>query len=175
MNKKSTPSYGEASSVASNKAYRTFEDLEVYQLARGFRKAMYAVNRRLPDIEKFELGSQIRRAAVSLTNNIAEGHGRFHYLEQIKFCLNARGSLEELLDDLIICEDESYLPVTDIAPLKENGWRVHGLLNGYMRWLRQQKRGATIVLREDSPAYAWTDRELDDLIDGSVEPPASTV
>src|SRR5262250_2375468 len=86
------------------KRYRTFEDLEVYQIARAFRKAMYQVNRQLPSFEKFELGSQIRRAAVSLTNNIAEGHGRFHYLEQIRFCLHARGSLEELLDDLNVCE-----------------------------------------------------------------------
>jgi four helix bundle protein len=46
---------------------------------------MYAVARRLPDFEKYELGRQIRRAAVSLANNIAEGHGRYHYLEEIKF------------------------------------------------------------------------------------------
>src|SRR5213078_331513 len=92
-----------------NKAnqYQTFEDLEVYQVARKFRKAMYRVGRRLPEIEKFALASQIRRAAVSLTNNIAEGHGRFHFLEQIKFMLQARGSLEELLDDLNVCTDEA--------------------------------------------------------------------
>ena len=118
---------------------------------------MYRVNRRLPSFEKFELGSQIRRAAVSLTNNIAEGHGRFHYLEQIKFCLNARGSLEELLDDLNVCADESYLPAADIGRLKEQGWRVHRVLNGYMRWLRERKQGAAMTLREDSPAYGWTD------------------
>lgn len=59
--------------------FKTFEDLEVYKSAREFRKAMYAVTRRLPDFEKYDLGSQIRRAALSLTNNIAEGHGRFHY------------------------------------------------------------------------------------------------
>src|SRR5438874_6002658 len=91
--------------------FKTFEDLDVYKAAREFRKAMYAVTRRLPDFERFELVSQIRRAAVSLTNNIAEGHGRFHYLDQIKFLLQSRGSLEELQDDLNICEDENYLPV----------------------------------------------------------------
>ncbi len=85
------------------KRFRTFEDLEAYKAAREFRKAMYAVGRRLPDFEKLELASQIRRAAVSLTNNIAEGHGRFHYLDQIKFMLQARGSLEELVDDLNVC------------------------------------------------------------------------
>src|SRR5213595_3796154 len=92
---------------AEAKHYQTFEDLEAYQVAREFRKAVYRVAKRLPEEEKFGLASQIRRAAVSLTNNIAEGHGRFHFLEQIKFMLQARGSLEELLDDLNVCEDEA--------------------------------------------------------------------
>ena len=65
--------------------FQTFENLEAYCAARKFRKAMYAVTRSLPDFEKYALASQIRRAAVSLTNNIAEGHGRFHYPDQIRF------------------------------------------------------------------------------------------
>ena len=108
-----------------NKPYQTFEDLEVYQVAREFRKAMYRVARRLPEIEKFGLAAQIRDAAVSLTNNIAESHGRFHFLDQIKFMLNSRGSLEELLDDLNVCLDENYLPAEEIETLKSDGWRVH--------------------------------------------------
>src|SRR6266550_7702857 len=93
------------------KHYQTFEDLEVYQAAREFRKAMYRVAARLPVEEKFALAGQIRRAAVSLTNNIAEGRGRYHFLEQIKFTLHSRGSIEELIDDLNVCDDEQYLPV----------------------------------------------------------------
>jgi four helix bundle protein len=156
---------------AAPKRYRTFEDLEVYRFAREFRKRMYKVNRRLPSFEKFELGSQIRRAAVSLTNNIAEGHGRFHYLEQIRFCLHARGSLEELIDDLNICVDESYVAGPEIDSLKEQGWCVHRLLNGYMRWLRERKEGAALKLREDSPAYGWADDQLDELLNGMLGPP----
>ena len=117
--------------------YQTFEDLEVYQVAREFRKMMYRVARRLPEEEKFALANQIRRAAVSLTNNIAEGHGRFHFLEQIKFMLQARGSLEELLDDLNVCTDENYLAdQRDPESVKHEGWRVHKLINGYIRFLR---------------------------------------
>src|SRR5438128_10378077 len=116
----------------SEPVFRTFEDLEVYQVAREFRTAMYAVSRRLPAFEKFELASQIRRATVSLTNNIAEGHGRYHYLDQIKFMLQARGSLQALLDDLNVCEDEHYLTPTDVQKQKEQGWSVLPLLNGYL-------------------------------------------
>ena len=100
------------------KHYQTFEDLEVYQVAREFRKTMYRVARRLPEEEKFALASQIRRAAVSVTNNIAEGHGRFHFLEQIKFMLQSRGSLEELLDDLNVCLDDDDLE--DLFPDRFN-------------------------------------------------------
>src|ERR1041385_2382818 len=109
----------------------TFEDLEVYQVAREFRKTMYGVARRLPDIEKFGLASQIRRAALSLTNNIAEGHGRYHYLDQIRFTLQFSGYLEELIDDLNACEDEQYFPEEVIASLKQEGWRVRQLIDGY--------------------------------------------
>ena len=141
--------------------FQTFEDLEVYQAAREFRKAMYAVNRRLPTLEKFELGSQIRRAAVSLTNNISEGHGRFHFLDQIKFMLQGRGSLQELIDDLNVCEDEDYIPASEIGIFKEKGWGVLRLLNGYLRWLRERKAGESLSLREDSPGYGHADNDLE--------------
>ena len=85
---------------------------------------MYRIATRLPVAEKFGLASQIRRAAVSLTNNIAEGHGRYHYLDQIKFTLQARGSLEELIDDLNVCADEDYVSLEEIGSLKEEGWRT---------------------------------------------------
>src|SRR5262245_37980026 len=132
----------------NEEAFRTFEDLEVYKKARDFRQRMYAVARGLPDSEKYELGRQIRRASVSLTNNIAEGHGRYHYLDEIKFELHARGSLAELTDDLNVCEDEQYLSPTDIADLKERASEVQRLINGYIRFLRNRK---SLVIRE-SPA-----------------------
>ncbi|MGH8102780.1 MAG: four helix bundle protein [Chthoniobacterales bacterium] len=133
----------------------TFEDLEVYQVARQFRKAMYRVANRLPDIEKFGLANQVRRAAVSLTNNIAEGHGRYHYLDQIRFTLQSRGSLQELIDDLNVCEDEQYMPNEKVAALKQEGWRVRRLIDGFVRYLREQKTAMArpASVREDSAVY----------------------
>jgi four helix bundle protein len=131
-----------------DESFRTFEDLEVYKKARDFRKGMYGVARKLPTFEKYELASQIRRAAVSLTNNIAEGHGRFHYLEQLKFLFQARGSLQELLDDLNVCDDEGYLTPSEVGALKEQGKEVHRLIAGYARYLRSRKCESVSTLRE---------------------------
>jgi len=147
------------------KAYQTFEDLEVYQTAREFRKAMYHVAKRLPQEEKFGLTNQIRRAAVSLTNNIAEGHGRFHFLEQIKFTLQSRGSLEELLDDLNVCADEAYLPTQEIESVRQEGWRVRKLINGYIRFLRRRVSGDSPRVQE-----AATDNEIGDVFPDRFNP-----
>ena len=166
MDPKNAASYRQAPPAApaeGREKYRTFEDLDAYQAAREFRKEMYAVTRQLPGFEKFELGSQIHRAAVSLTTNIAEGHGRYHYLEQIKFCLNARGSLEGLLNDLNVCQDESYLPSDRIDRLKQHGRRVQQVLNGYMRRLRGRKQGTSTELRETSHDD-FTEDELSELL-----------
>jgi len=69
------------------------ENLDVYKRAREFRKEIYKLARKLPAEERFNLASQMRRAAVSITNNIAEGHGRFHFQESIQFFRHSRGSM----------------------------------------------------------------------------------
>jgi four helix bundle protein len=137
--------------------YRSFEDLEVYKAMREFRKAMYHVAKRLPEIEKFGLAGQIRRAAVSLTNNLAEGHGRFHFLDQIKFTLISRGSLAELIDDLNVCSDENYSPLDEVAALKKNGWQVLKLTNGYLRYLRDRTLGSSFELHDAPQPYHAAD------------------
>jgi len=129
-------SYNVTKAEASPEKFQTFEDLEVYKAAREFRKAMYVVTRRLPDFEKYDLANQIRRASVSLTNNMAEGHGRYHYPDQIRFFLHSRGSLEELVDDLNVCLDENYLSIDEGTKLKAQASAVLALTNGYLRYLR---------------------------------------
>jgi len=129
--------------------FQTFEDLEVYKAAREFRKAMYAVSRCLPDFEKYDLGRQIRRAAVSLTNNMAEGHGRFHYQTRYDF-VHSRGSLEELVNDLNVCSDENYLSGEEIEKLKEQARAVLVLINGYLRHLRNRSTSVREADEKDS-------------------------
>jgi four helix bundle protein len=152
-------SYNVTKAEASPEKFQTFEDLEVYKAAREFRKAIYAVTRRLPDFEKYELGSQFLRTAVSLTNNMAEGHGRFHYPDQIRFFLHSRGSLEELVDDLNVCLDEKYLGRDEVAKLKDQARGVLILINGYLRYLRN--RSSTV--RESDGADSDVIDELNDL------------
>ena len=139
---------GKSNASGADKKFRTFEDLEVYQVARDFRKDMYGVTRQLPNFEKFELASQIRRASVSLTNNIAEGHGRYHFADQVRFFLGSRGSLQELVDDLNVCEDEKYLGIDIVSELKNKAWQVLGLINGYLRYLRDRKAGERSIAQE---------------------------
>jgi four helix bundle protein len=119
--------------------YGTFEDLEVYQAARCFRRSMYKVSKALPEYEKYNLANQIRRAVLSLTNCIAEGHGRFHYQENIQFLRQSRGSLQELIDDINVCMDEDYSDSDRLTELKKEAYAVLKRVNGYIKYLRSCK------------------------------------
>ena len=121
---------------------KDFKDLEVWKAARLLRQEMYKLARRLPDFEKFGLGSQLRRAAVSVTANIAEGFGRFGYQENAQFIRQARGSLYELRDHLTTCLDEGHLTAEESKRLEEIAHSVGRLLNGYLRSTLAMKREA---------------------------------
>ncbi len=116
-----------------------FENLEVYKRAREFRIEIYKLARKLPAEERFNLASQMRRAAVSVTNNIAEGHGRFHFQESIQFFRYSRGSVQELMDDLNVCLDERYEIEQRILELKAEAIEILKMLNGYIAFLRRSK------------------------------------
>ena len=118
-----------------------FENLDVYKAARAFRKRIYRLIKMLPLEERWALGQQMRRAAVSVTSNIAEGYGRHHWQENTQFCRQARGSLLELVDHISVCMDENYAETEHLEQLKrEDGLSLLKLLNGYIAYLQQQKR-----------------------------------
>ncbi len=127
---------------------KSFEDLEAYKLARAFRKRIYELMRKLPKDEQYNLNSRMRRAAVSLTNNIAEGYGRYHYQENIQFCRQSRGSLYELLDDLNVCLDEHYISEEEYLSYRNDVFHLLKVLNAYIsrtKELQQDYKKTMIV------------------------------
>jgi four helix bundle protein len=93
----------------------------------------------LPKDERYRLGDQVLRAARSTTANIAEGYGRFHYLDNAKFCSNARGSCWEVLDHLITSHDEKLLSEDLLFRGRELVGSAVRLLSGYMGYLKREK------------------------------------
>jgi four helix bundle protein len=113
-----------------------FEALEVYREARRFRQRVFKLAGQLPSDEKFVLVSQMRRTALSLTNNIAEGHGSRSYRHNISYLYRSRGSLCELMDDIGVCEEEGYFKQEHLKDLHDHAEVVAKLLNGYIAYLR---------------------------------------
>jgi four helix bundle protein len=137
----------------SENHHHSFEELTVWTEARHLRQAVYALTKELPAAEKYVVVPQLRRAALSVTNNIAEGHGRYHYQENVQFLRLARGSLEEILDDLTLCEEQRYSSLEKAQEIRRQIIRVEQLINGYIRYLLAQK-SATV---HETPAEYLTD------------------
>jgi four helix bundle protein len=117
------------------------DDFELYTIAREFRKRAYRLVKQLPPEEKYALANQMRRAAVSVTNNIAEGHGRWHYQENIRFCRISRGSVDELIDDFNTCQDEGYGDQALVGELKVEAYDLIRRINSYIAYLSKTKHG----------------------------------
>jgi four helix bundle protein len=83
----------------------------------------------------------MRRAALSITNNIAEGHGRWHCQENMRYCRIARGSIDEILDDLNVCLDEGYGALQQVEQRKQEGYELIKRVNGYIAYLRKTRQG----------------------------------
>ena len=94
-----------------------------------------------PKEERFGLVDDMKRAARSTTHNIAEGFGRYHFQENIQFCRISRGSLCELIDQLITSRDEGLITDSDYEKGRELIDRALALLNGYINYLSRQKDG----------------------------------
>ena len=88
---------------------RGFTALEAWKKAPALLKDISELVKSFPSDEKYRLTDQIIRSSRSVGNNIAERHGRFHYIDSRKFFINARGSASETIDHLIIALDEGYM------------------------------------------------------------------
>ncbi len=119
--------------------YTRFENLRIWQTAREFRKEIYSISKKFPKHEQFNLISQIQKAAVSITANIAEGHGRYHYQSEIQFLRMSRGSLNEVLDHLYAALDEAYISQSIFDELYKKGRLLERSMNAYIRSLQGKK------------------------------------
>ncbi len=109
---------------------KEFTDLLAWQEGHKLVVLIYSLTKKFPKEETFGLTSQIRRASVSITSNIAEGFGRHGYKERIQFYYLAHGSLVEVKNQLIIARDVGYLSNPDFLAVSQQLTQAHKLLQG---------------------------------------------
>jgi len=119
-----------------------FTDLETWKVARTLRKEMYRLTSVFPHDEKYGLSAQIRRAASSVTSNLAEGYGRFSFQENLQFSRQSRGSVYELRDHLTTALDAGYISEDTYKELDAMAISVIRLVNGYIRSTKNLKASA---------------------------------
>ena len=88
---------------------KSFEDLNCWKAGTEVRRFIMKLIKKFPSEEKYALTDDMRRASRSVTHNIAEGFGRFHFKDNTRFCRYTKGSLTELVDQLITAQDEGYI------------------------------------------------------------------
>lgn len=114
---------------------RTYRDLIAWQKAMELAAAVYRESRKFPADERYGLTSQLRRAAVSIPSNIAEGQGRQSTGEFRQFLGNARGSLLEVETQVLLGEKLGYLPRSVASQLTASTEELGRILNGLMNSL----------------------------------------
>ena len=137
------------------------ESLEAWCKSKEFSLRIYReVLPVLPSEEKWNLNQQVRRSALSIPANIAEGYGRYYYQDNVRFCYIARGSLEETLSHLVITHEMDYIPTSLFDSLEQDGEKLLQLINGYIGYLKRSKQGrnepgAGLSVHEDVAAYEF--------------------
>lgn len=111
-----------------------FKELDVWRIAMHVARLTYRETRHLPDDERFGLVSQMRRTAVSIASNIAEGYGRGSRQDYIRFLLIARGAACELETQVLLCQQLDYAVDADCILAQLKGW--YQLMHRLLRELR---------------------------------------
>ena len=112
---------------------QTFKDLMAWQEGHRLVIMIYDITKSFPKTELFGLTDQIRRAAVSITSNIAEGFSRQSYKEKVQFYSIASGSITEIQNQLEIAKDVGYLTESKYTESYDLSVKVHKILNGLIR------------------------------------------
>ena len=118
---------------------RTFEDLDVWKVCRDLRMQVSIMARTFPKEEQYRLRDQLIRASRSVTANLAEGYGRFHYAENIQFARQARGSLYEIMDHLTVAQEEKLISDENFTSMRDGVLRAISVVNGFIRCLSRAR------------------------------------
>jgi four helix bundle protein len=133
------------------------DDLKLYQLALKLLRAAYKMAAELPDYEKYNLAAQVRRAALSVVLNMAEGYGRYHYLDKLRFLYIARGSLSEVRSAFTSAQLVGYINSDQLQWAYDTEAEAQKSLNGYIGYLRRKQQGreefGDKLIREDVVVY----------------------
>jgi four helix bundle protein len=119
---------------------RHFKDLLVWQKAHELALKIYKYTEKMPKTELFGMTSQLRRAATSITANIAEGMGRNSYADRVRFYYNARGSIYEVESFLITAKDLGYIPEANYDELIKLLDYTRRILNNFINKTEEMKR-----------------------------------
>lgn len=117
----------------------SFTELETWKQARKIRNIISELVKRFPIEEKYRLTDQIIRCSRSIGDNIAEGHGRYHYQDNVRFCIMARGSLSETLNHIITAIDENIITDEILKSFQIEYDQCLKLLNGYILFIKKKK------------------------------------
>ncbi len=128
-----------------------FEDIEGWKLGRELRKEVYRLSRKGDFAKDFALRDQIRRAAQSITSNIAEGFERGGNREFIQFLSDAKGSSGEVRDQLYTAIDEQYVTQAEFEDLYRRSVEVSRLIGGFMRYLQSSELKGVKFRRPSRP------------------------
>ncbi len=143
------------------------DKLDVWCAARDFASTIYKkIIPLLPATEKYNLADQLKRAATSVPANIAEGHGRHYYQDNVRFCYIARGSLAEIQSHLSLAKDLGFIPEQAYSSTTSEAESVARAINGWIAYLKKSKIGANEpgaprALHEDPPEYITNPPPLD--------------
>ncbi len=136
------------------------DKLEVWIRAKDFAVMIYKeVAPGLPADEKWNLTQQLKRAAQSVPANIAEGHGRYHYLDNVRFCYYARGSLTEVQSHVALAHELGYLPDETYQRITVQAESIGKQLNNYIAYLKRSRQGEKDIptgytTREETSSYS---------------------
>jgi len=127
------------SEVFEWRGFVDFHDLDVWKAGMEITKDIYKVTEIFPKSELFGLTSQMRRAAVSIPSNIAEGNGRYYRKEYLQFLHISQGSLLELMTQIELSKELGFLQQNDFFRLYNKAVSLNKMLKSLIRGLRKTR------------------------------------